>query len=153
MEFDTAVARARVEDEEEVAYPFTIVERDPDTDAVLDKVVCHAYHPGDGQVIVLIADTMGRRSSTSDKIAGIIDFFTDVLDDESKEYIVRRLMDRRDPFGLADVEPIVFYLVEEWGGRPTKQPSDFSRSQKVAGQKSTPRTRKSTSSASRRTAS
>ena len=154
MEFDTAVARVQAEGEtEETPFSFTIVERDPDTDAVLNRVECHAYQPAEGQILVMIADVMGRRSSMTDKVAGIIDFFTDVLDDESKDYIVGRLLDRHDPFGVADIQPIVNYLVEEWGGRPTVQPTDYLPSRKPGGQSSTRRTSKSTSSGSRRTAS
>lgn len=155
MEFDTAVARVRADDEpaEEAPYEFTIVERDPETDAVLDKVVCHAYQPAEGQWIVMITDVIGRQANFGHKIAGIIDFFTEVLDEPSKEYIVSRLLDRHDPFGVAEIEPIVFWMMEEWSGRPTKSPTDFAPSRKTGGRSSTRPTSKSTSSASRRTAS
>lgn len=155
LEFDTAVARVKDENEQDEREPieFTIVERDPDTEEVLDRVVCHAYPPGDGQVIVLVTDVMGRRSNTMQKLAGIIDFFVDVLDEESRDYITKRLLDPEDPFGLEEIEGVVWGLVEEWGGRPTKQPSDFAPSRKKGGQRSTPRTSKSTSSRSRSTGS
>lgn len=155
MEFDTAVARVRDtdEDQEEAPIEFTVVERDEDTEEVIRRVKCHAYNPGEGQIVILLTDVMGRRTNNAEKVAGIVDFFTEVLDPESKQYIVRRLMDRKDPFGMADIEEIAMGLVEEWGGRPTKQPSDFAQSRKTGGQRSTRRTSKSTSSASRRTAS
>lgn len=154
MEFDTAVARVAAEDEvEEAPYAFTIVERDPDTDAIINRVECHAYRPEEGQFVVMVTDVMGRRATLADKIAGTVDFCTEILDEPSKDYVVRRLLDRRDPFGLAELQPIIDWLIGEWGGRPTKQPSDFARSRKSGGQSSTPRTRKSTSSGSRRTAS
>jgi hypothetical protein len=156
LEFDTAVARVRDENEapeERPSIEFTINERDPDTDEILDRVVCHAYYPGEGKVLVLMTDVMGRRAGVAEKLAGIIDFFADVLDPDSKDYVVRRLLDDDDPFGLEDIQPIVFGLVEEWGGRPTKSPSDFAPSRKTGGRNSTPRTSKSTSSGSRSTAS
>lgn len=156
LEFDTAVARVRDENdtpEDKPSVMFTVNERDPDTDEILDRVECHAYYPGEGQILVLMTDVMGRRAGTAEKLAGIIDFFTDVLDPESKDYIVKRLLDPEDPFGLEEIQPIVFGLVEEWGGRPTKLPSDYASSRKTGGQKSTPRTSKRTSSGSRTTGS
>jgi hypothetical protein len=155
-EFETAVAAARAEDEQD-EYPidFAVLEISEDDDGAekVERVICHARQPGEGEVIVLIADAMGRRSSLPEKVAAIIDFLIAVLDDESQDYIVGRLMDPRDPFGISEIEPIVFALMEEMGGRPTKQPSDFARSRKTGGQNSQRRTRKSTSSASARTAS
>lgn len=154
VEFDTAVARVRdPEEQEEAPVEFTVVERDPDTEEILNRVTCHAYDPGEGQIVILLTDVMGRRTNNAEKVAGIIDFFTDVLDPESKAYIVGRLMSRDDPFGMVEIEKIVYGLVEAWGGRPTKLPSDFAQSRKTGGQRSTRRTSKSTSSASRRTAS
>lgn len=156
MEFDTAVARTLAENEEPEAregLTFTIVERDPETDEILDRVQCTAYKPTEGQVVILLADVMGRRATLVDKIAGAIDFFTDVLDEDSKTYIVGRLLDPADPLGLNELQPIINHIVEEWGGRPTKQPTDYSPSRKVAGQSSTRRTSKSTSSRSRSTVS
>lgn len=152
-EFETAVAATRQEDEE---YPieFAVLEiSDEDDSDEINRVVCRARYPGEGEVIMLIADAMGRRSSVPEKVAAIIDFLVSVLDEESATYITNRLLDYRDPFGISDVEPIVFALMEEMGGRPTKQPSDFAPSRKTGGQKSTRTTRKSTSSRSVRTAS
>lgn len=156
VEFDTAVARALAEGEEaevKETLTFTIVERDPDTDEILDKVECTAYKPNEGQIVILMADVMGRRATFVDKIAGTIDFFTDILDQPSKDYVVGRLLDPDDPLGLTELQPIINHIVEEWGGRPTKQPTDFSPSRKPGGQRSTRHTSKSTSSRSRSTAS
>jgi hypothetical protein len=150
-EFETAVAATRAEDTDEPTIDFAVLEFDEDEE--VKRVVCHAYFPGEGEVLMLIADAMGRRSSGPEKIAAIIDFLVNVLDEESTEYITGRLLDRHDPFGIGEIEPIVFALIEEMGGRPTKQPSDFAQSRKAVGPKSTPRTRKSTSSGRARTAS
>lgn len=153
-EFETAIAASRAEPDD---YPieFAVIEigEDDDGEPTRERVVCHARHPGDGEVVMLIADAMGRRSSLPDKVAAVIDFLINVLDAESVDYITGRLLDPADPFGIEQVEPIVFALVEEMGGRPTKQPSDFAPSRKPGGRNSTPRTRKSTSSGSVRTAS
>jgi hypothetical protein len=154
VEFDTAVARVESEnDDERASTMFTVVERDPDTDEVLDRVECRAYLPEEGQLVILMADVKGRRAHTEDKIAGMVDFVFDLLDAESKDYLTERLLDIKDPFGFAQVADIATGLIEEWSGRPTQQPSDYLPSRKTGGRKSTPRTSKSTSSGSRRTAS
>jgi hypothetical protein len=85
----------------------------------LDGVLCKAYYPKDGQVAVLMA-TGGKHSSDADQIAGVINFFVGVLDDDSHSYIVGRLLDRKDPFGLTEVQNIIEWLMEQWSGRPTK---------------------------------
>lgn len=153
-EFETALAAASQE-EDTASLDFVVVEITEAEDGSEQrvKVICHAYPPSEGQVLLLLADAVGRNRGTQDKIAAIVDFMVDVLDKESHDYIVGRLLDRRDPFGVAQIEPIVMWMIEEWGGRPTKQPSDFAPSRKTGGQSSTRRTSKSTSSASQRTAS
>lgn len=154
LEFDTAIARAaRPDDEEEVApYTLTVNERDPDTDEIVNTVDLHAYEPDEGQVAVFLADTSGRRATTTGRVAGTIDFFMDALDPPSSEYVTRRLLDRHDPFSMDDIVGLAHKMLEAWGGRPTKRPTDFQPSQKPGGPRSTRTTRKSTSSASRRTA-
>lgn len=158
-EFETAAAVVAAEAAgDEVVFDFQIKEfgpdpDDPDNEVLVKTVVCHAFQPSEGQFMMLMADTQARSRSMGERLAAIIDFVIEVMDDESQAYITGRLMDRHDAFGLADIEPIAEWLIEEWGGRPTKQPSDFAPSRKTGGQRSTPRTRKSTSSASARTAS
>lgn len=78
-----------------------------------------AHPPKEGQVALMMA-RMGRHSSTPDKIAGIIDFFVEILDDEDHQYVVNRLLDRKDPFGITEVTEVMTWLVQEWGQRPTK---------------------------------
>lgn len=78
-----------------------------------------AHKPNDGQVALLMA-RMGRHSTSSDRVAGIIDFFVEVLDEQGHEYIVNRLMDGDDEFGITDVSSIMEWLLAEWSGRPTK---------------------------------
>lgn len=155
QEFETAVARASAENEEqETGHSFGIVEigEDEEGNETREVIPCTAYYPGDGALVMLMADTMGR-ADIGMKLAGIINFLADCLDDESKDYITGRLLDRHDPFGLEEITPIVWWLVEVFGGRPTKQPSDYAPSRKTGGQSSTRRTSKSTSSRSRSTVS
>ena len=109
------------------------------TPFVLDGTQCVARRPKDGQVAILLATT-SRQMKETDRIAGVINFFTSVLDDKSYTYIVNRLLDVDDDLGLSDVEDIMMFLVEEWTGRPTKSPSGSTPSQPDGGQNSTPST-------------
>lgn len=110
-----------------------------------------AYRPGTGQLGVLMAMTLN--TSETEQIAGIINFFASVLDDASHHHLVRRMLDRRDPFGIEEVTEIMQGLVEEWTGHPTQQPTASTRSSGQSGSASTRRTTKSTSSAKRPIAS
>jgi hypothetical protein len=137
-EFITAARRVENEGED-VGYPFQI-----------DGVDCIAYPPEPGQLAVLLAAT-SRHSSEQDKIAGMINFFVQVLDQPTHTWIVGRLLDRKDPFGLDQVEDIMEWLIEQWSGRPTPSPSVSTASPKNGGQRSTPPTSELTSSVSHQT--
>lgn len=112
---------------------------------MVDGVTCRAYKPTDGQIAMTMA-SLGRHTSENQKIAGVIDFFVTILDEDSHRYIVDRLLSRDDPLGLQEVEDILEWMVEEWTGRPTQPPSVSTRSPRSGGQKSKATTRRSTSS-------
>jgi hypothetical protein len=157
LEFETAVARRQAEVDTEkdrgAATVFKVAEYDAETEELVRVVECNAYNPGTDAIIMLYADATGRRQATHSKVVGVIDFFFDCLDDEANDYLYKRLVDLDDPLGVEEISEWTLALIEEWGGRPTKQPSDFARSRKPGGQSSTRRTSKSTSSRSRSTAS
>jgi len=114
----------------------------PDDDYVefaVDGFEVKAYRPDDGQLAVLYAMT-GRHTTTPEKIAGTVNFFFGLLDEDSHTHLAQRLMDRNDDFGIAKVNEILTYLVEQWSGRPTRQSSGSSGSQRPTGRKSTQRT-------------
>jgi len=91
-----------------------------DDGVVLKEVRDVTFHPPvEGQVALMMA-RMGRHSSTNDKIAGLIDFFVEILDEEDHQYIVNRLLDRHDPFGVSQITEVMTHIVGEWGQRPTK---------------------------------
>jgi hypothetical protein len=92
---------------------------------------------------MLIATT-GRHSSQVDKIAGAINFFNSTLDDDSSEHLVSRLLDRRDNFGIEEVQDIVEWMIEEWTGHPTVQSSASTPSRPTGGKTSTRSTSKLT---------
>ena len=132
--FTTAVEAAEAQPEE--GTPFEI-----------DGFECHYIKPSDTQIALLMAQ-MGKFSTIPEQIAGIVNFFVQALDDESYQYVVGRLMDRRDPFGIDQIQEILAWMMEEWTGRPTQPPSVSTESPPNGGQKSTRRTTKSTSSRS-----
>lgn len=131
-EFTTAIEQAENPDE---TLEFAI-----------DGHVVRCYRPTDGQIAMLMA-AVGRHTSDATKIAGCIDFFVTVMDEESHRYVVDRLLSREDPLGVIDVQNVIQWLIEEWSGRPTQAPSVSTRSQTDTGPKSRRRTTKSTSSA------
>jgi hypothetical protein len=126
-EFTTAIEKAESQDEE-ATLEFNI-----------DGVLCHAFHPGDGQLAYLLAST-GRHSTGQEQIAGLINFFVAVLDDDSHTYVVNRLLDRKDQFGLEQVQAIMEWMVAEWSTRPTKSPSGSTPSPPSTGRSSTEKT-------------
>jgi hypothetical protein len=134
-EFTTAIEQQHPDDED---VPLLFM---------LDGHECKAYTPTDGQIAMTMA-ALGRHTSDITKMAGVIDFFVAVLDEDSHSYVVNRLMDRADPLKLEQVEEIIMWLMEEWSGRPTRSPSVSTQSRQSGGRKSKPRTTKSTSSRS-----
>lgn len=108
------------------------------------------YQPTDGQIMMFLA-SLGKRSTISDNVAGLVDFFFGMFDDEDQIVFSRRLMDRKDPFDHRVITEIMETMMEDWTGRPTKLSSASPQSRRSGGQKSTPRTRKSTSSVSQST--
>ena len=118
----------------------------------IDDEVCRAFQPSNGQLAVLLASVSSTQQWTH-QVAGVINFFDAVLDENSSSYITRRLLDRQDQFGIDEVQEIIEWLVEEWSARPTQSPSGSTPSPPPGGKKSTPRTPRSTSSAKPRTGS
>jgi hypothetical protein len=144
-EFDTAVRVAEREDEEQEDFlEWEIVERD-DSGEEIRRVPCRAFPPGDGQLAMMMAG-LGRHTNDQTRVASIVDFFVGVMDEPTHTYVVDRLLDRKDKFGLAEIDSILMWLVEEWSGRPTERPSVSTPSRRTGGPKSTRRTSKSTSS-------
>jgi len=127
-EFTTAINEAEKKDDDEADLEFKV-----------DGELVRAYKPSDGQLAFLMAST-GRHSSPEEQIAGIINFFVATLDDESHTFIVNKLLNRRDPFGIEQVQNIMEWMIEEWSGRPTKSPSGSTRSRQSGGRKSTEQT-------------
>lgn len=125
-EFTTAAAEAeKPEGAEDEGMEFSV-----------DGVLCHCYKPNDGQLAFLMATT-GRHSNEQEQIAGIINFFVAVLDDQSHDFLVKKMLDRDDDFGILEVQEIMQWMVEEWTARPTQSPSASTPSRRSGGRKST----------------
>jgi uncharacterized protein YneF (UPF0154 family) len=78
-----------------------------------------AHPPRDGQVAMMMAQ-MGRHSTNNDKVSGMIDFFVNLFDPADEQYLVNRLWDREDDFGIEQISDVMTWLMEEWSKRPTK---------------------------------
>lgn len=133
-EFNTAVSMAEKDATEEKEWRFKV-----------DGHEVVAYEATPAQVAVVLS-SVGRHSSMTTKIAGIIDFFMAVFRTEDAEWLSQRLLDREDKFGIPQVEAILSWLIEEWTGHPTQGQSDSSPSLPTTGTSSTPKQEVSTSS-------
>jgi hypothetical protein len=95
--------------------------------------------PSPEQLAILIASV----SATGNDLVGIaeiINVFFDLIEDPDIYRSLRhRLFDREDEFGVDELTDILLYLIEEWTGRPTQQPSDYLPSRKAGGRRSTAR--------------
>jgi hypothetical protein len=114
------------------------------------------YRPTEGQVALLMSS--GSDPEMSDVMAGLMTFFKGILDRKSYLAIRARLnLNEDDPaaLGMANLQEFIEGYLEEWVGRPTKLPTDYMRSQRPGGQRSTGRApgKGSTRSSSPRTAS
>jgi hypothetical protein len=92
--------------------------------------------PTTGQWAVTLAGLSDTASAT-EQMGAQINFFFSMLDDDDMRYFKQRLMDREDPFDVADIAEIITALMEEWSARPTIPPSGSSRSPSTGGKRST----------------
>jgi len=106
-----------------------------------------AYRPLPSQFAIAMS-AIGPRRDLGTKLAGIVDFMVEVLDDEGQSYVTNRLLDRRDTFGLDELQQLMEWMIEEWSARPTERPSGSTRSASRGGPKSRRPTTRKTSSAS-----
>lgn len=127
-EFVTAVEKAEQETEGEEPLSFKLDDHD-----------MLAYKPTEGQFALLVM-SLGRHATEMDHAAGMLDFFMQVLDDASQQYVIDRMMKRRDIIPIETIVSILEWMVEEWGGRPFQRPSVSTSSPRSGGKKSQRRT-------------
>jgi hypothetical protein len=102
----------------------------------LDDDVFTFFPPTAGQLAYLVAAQSDSRDA-SEQMAAIIDFVDGILDDDGREVLRRRLLDRNDPFDFDDIEKILEGLMEEWTTRPTMPSIASSTSPSTGGRRST----------------
>lgn len=98
-----------------------------------------AYRPNGAQFAVLMAMVGAGRDSV-DRVSGVINFLIATLEPDDADVIQARLLNRKDPFGLEQVEEIIGWMTEEWTGNPTVGPRGSTSSQPRTGPTSTRRT-------------
>jgi hypothetical protein len=103
---------------------------------MIDDREVTAYFPGDGQIAVYMATTASF-ASKREQVAGALNFFVSVFDEDTHSWVVSRLFDRTDDFGLKQVTDILQYMMEEWTGNPTVAPSTSTRSRPTTSRRST----------------
>jgi len=135
-EFTTAAKAAVAEDDDGVIT------------FMVDDLEVKAYQPSSGQM-AMVYQALSDYNSDQRKVAGIIDFFFGLLDNDAEQALGRRLLSREDPFDLDQVTEIISWLVEEWAGRPTQSSSGSTRSPTPIGPKSTATSRNGGSTRSR----
>lgn len=86
-----------------------------------------AYMATAAQIAVVLSK-VSRHTQLTTKIAGIIDFLMAVMDQDDASWLSERLLDRNDTFGIEEVQNIMSWLIEEWGGHPTDGQSGSSSS-------------------------
>lgn len=126
-EFITAVQKAEEEDSQEEPLVFRVEKDGPEL---------RAYRPTEGQFALLVM-SLGRHASNMDQFAGLVDFFIQVLDDKSQQYVIDRMMGRTNIIPMDKIVEILEWFVEEWGGRPFQSPSGSTSSRPKGGKKST----------------
>jgi hypothetical protein len=148
-EFTTA-AREVFEEEEttgvrpgDVEFKVKREFRNEDGEIETAERVCIAHRPNDGQVAYLMSQ-VNAHARLNNQIAGVINFFAAVLDENDRYYITDRLLDIDDEFGIEEVQDIMQYLVEEWSGKSGRSSSGSTSSPKRSGARSTARTPAST---------
>jgi len=134
-EFTTAAKEAVTDDEQVVEF-------------TVDGLEVRAHQPSSGQM-AMVYQALSDYNTDQRKVAGIIDFFMGLLDEDVQQALGQRLLSREDPFDLDQVTNILTWLVEEWAGRPTRSSSGSTRSPTAIGPKSTATSRNGGSTRSR----
>jgi len=114
------------------------------------------FKPSTGQMALMMS--MGGREMDLKTAGNFIALFLEMADDDSQRYFQTRLLERPQPgkpvFDLASeggIYDIFEKLGEHWGGKKSKQPSDYRKPRSGTGKRSTATTpvRARTSSRSR----
>lgn len=94
------------------------------------------YVPNTGDFAVVMSQLTGHGVSELEQVGATVDFFFELLvEEKDRRYLWKRLKDRKDKFGMEQIEKIFEDLMEEWSARPTgpssgstQQPQEATRS-------------------------
>jgi hypothetical protein len=95
-----------------------------------------SYPPTEEQLVFMIAAQADGYTTQNEQVAATINFFTNLLDSDSHTRLVRRLLDRNDPFKFEQMMEILEYLIGEWSENPTKSSTGSTSSQVSTGKSS-----------------
>lgn len=114
------------------------------------------YKPNDAQQAMMLA--MGGRSMSLKAAGTFIHLFIELGDHDTQKYFQDLMLDAESGFDLkgeGGLFDLWEYIVEEWSGKASKQPSDYQPPRRTTGRASTgsSRAKASTSSRSRGTSS
>jgi hypothetical protein len=107
----------------------------------LDGEPMVAFRPS-GEAFAVLMMAASRRTEMGDAITYGMDFFYSCLDDNSAARIYKRLLDRKDEFGLPEVEEILEWMVHEWTGQSLPKASARTPSPRATGRPSKQTTRR-----------
>lgn len=92
------------------------------------------------EVFMLMA-AVSDTSSLGESIATSINVLYELMEDNDRRWLKRRLFDRSDPMNPEQIAEYIHGLVEEWSARPTESPSDSLESSPPSGSGSTAKPR------------
>lgn len=130
-EFTTAVANRPSKDtgEDAVTHPVTV--------KIDDREV--TFRGATSSELFMLMAAISDTGTLSESIATSINVLYQLMEEDDRRWLKRRLFDPTDPMGPDDIAEYIGYLIEEWSARPTESPGDSSSSPSRTGQNSTAR--------------
>lgn len=124
-EFTTAVG-APSDGEEQITSPVTFT---------IDGREVTFRGATSAEVFTLMA-AVSDTASLAESISTSINVLYELMEDDDRRWLRRRLFDREDPMSPENIAEYVMALVEEWSARPTESPSGSSESPPPSGRPS-----------------
>jgi hypothetical protein len=126
-EFEAAIGRAAMKNDQEITVLIKGGEE-------LGNHELTVKPPTTGQLALFINRGAGRSGRGIGAVTGILEFFSDITDEDNWQMLKDLLRDGLDIGVLAEIST---YLIGEWSGRPTRSPSEPSPTRRTTGRKST----------------
>lgn len=138
-------AREQIDDSYDMPIPLIIIKNGWELDdegkrgskqVEVDRLETTARKPKEAIWMMMMA-SLSERAGTNEALAAAIDFVRKSLPDDDAMWLVMRLWDNDDNYGLDDIQEIVEYLMEEWTANPTESPSASTSTPSRTGKRST----------------